>query len=73
MNSPSENPPSALEQTPRVSGSKLMALIFVLWLPLPIIAIGVMAWFGLSIPLMAVVAVGTIFSLGLAMGAAKTR
>ena len=72
-NGPANQQPSGLEQPPPVTGGKLMALIFVLWLPLPVVALGVLAWVGLSLPLLGVVALGTILSLGLAIAAARVR
>ncbi len=72
-NGPANQHSSALEQVPKVTGGKLIALIFVLWLPLPVIALGVLAWVGLSLPLLGVVALGTILSLGLAIAAARVR
>lgn len=57
----------------RISREKLIALIFVLWMPLPLIALGVYVWVGLSVPLMILVVIGTILSLGLALGAMRIR
>jgi len=71
MSGPAPDKRSSLEEMPAVSGSKLIALIIALWLPLPVIALGVLAWFGVSLPLLAVVAVGTVLSLGLAIAAAR--
>ena len=70
---PNRPQPGGIEQLPAIRGSRLIALIFVLWLPLPIILLGVLAWVGLSLPLLGIVAIGTVLSLGLAIGAARIR
>lgn len=66
-----EEPQSFLEKQPSIRGQKLAALIFLLWLPLAILVLGISALVEVNLILLGVFAVGTIFSLGLGIAALK--
>jgi hypothetical protein len=66
-----DEPQSFLEKQPSIRGQKLAALIFLLWLPLAILVLGISALVEVNLILLGVFAVGTIFSLGLGIAALK--
>lgn len=68
-----DEPQSFIEKQPAIRGQKLAALIFLLWLPLAILVLGISAMVEVNLILLGVFAVGTVLSLGLAIAALKTH
>jgi hypothetical protein len=57
---------------PAVRGQKLAALVFLLWLPLAVLVLGISVLVEVNAILLTVFAVGTLLSLGLAVAALRT-
>jgi hypothetical protein len=68
-----DEPPSFIEKQPALRGQKLAALIFLLWLPLAVLVLGISALVEVNFILLGVLFVGTVLSLGLGLAALKVR
>ena len=67
-----DKPQSAFEREPLVRGKKLALLIFLLWLPLAVLVLGISAMVEVNAILLGAFAIGTVLSFGLAIAALRT-
>jgi hypothetical protein len=67
-----DEPKSFFEREPLRRGRTLAVLIFLLWVPMAVLVLGISALVEVNAILLGVFAIGTLFSIGLALAALRT-